>query len=48
MATTHNVLPKTKPWESQELLEPVVKRYQKKGRRLLFSGGAAFGKAEVS
>ena len=31
----------------QELLEPVVKRYQRKGRRLLFRGDAAFGKPEV-
>ena len=26
----------------QELLEPVVKRYQRKGRRLLFRGDAAY------
>ncbi len=31
----------------QELLEPVVKRYQKKGLRLLFRGDAAFGKPEA-
>ena len=31
----------------QELLKPVVKRYQRKGRRLLFRGDAAFGKPEV-
>jgi len=31
----------------QELLEPVVKGYRKKGLRLLFRGDAAFGKPEV-
>ena len=31
----------------QELLEPVVEGYQKKGLRLLFRGDAAFGKPEV-
>ena len=31
----------------QELLEPVVKRYQKKGLRLLFRGDAAFAKPEL-
>jgi len=31
----------------QELLEPVVKGYQKKGLRLLFRGDAAFAKPEV-
>ena len=31
----------------QELLDPVLRRYQKKGRRLLFRGDAAFGKPEV-
>jgi len=31
----------------QEVLDPVVKRYQKRGRRLLFRGDAAFGKPEV-
>src|ERR671919_2301074 len=31
----------------QELLEPVVKRYQKKGLRLLFRGDAAFAKPEM-
>ena len=31
----------------QELLEPVVKRYQKQELRLLFRGDAAFGKPEV-
>ena len=31
----------------QELLEPVVKGYRKKGLRLLFLGDAAFGKPEV-
>jgi hypothetical protein len=31
----------------QELLEPVVKRYQAKGLRLLFRGDAAFAKPEV-
>jgi hypothetical protein len=31
----------------QELLEPVVKRYQKKGLRLLFRGDAAFAKPDV-
>jgi hypothetical protein len=31
----------------QELLEPVMKRYQKKGLRLLFLGDAAFAKPEV-
>ena len=30
----------------QELLEPVVKGYRKKGLRLLFRGDAAFGKPE--
>ena len=32
----------------QELLEPVVKGYQKKGLRLLFRGDAAFAKPELS
>ena len=31
----------------QELLEPVVKGYQKKGLRLLFRGDAAFAKPEL-
>ena len=31
----------------QELLDPVLKRYQEKGRGLLFRGDAAFGKPEV-
>ncbi len=31
----------------QELLEPVVKRYQKKGLRLLFRSDAAFAKPEL-
>jgi hypothetical protein len=31
----------------QELLEPVVQRYQRKGRRLLFRGDAAFAKPAV-
>jgi hypothetical protein len=31
----------------QELLEPVVKRYQEKGLRLLFRGDAAFAKPEL-
>jgi hypothetical protein len=31
----------------QEHLEPVVKRYQKKGLRLLFRGDAAFAKPEL-
>jgi len=31
----------------QELLEPVVKRYQKKGLRLLFRGDAAFAKPDM-
>ena len=31
----------------QEVLEPVVKGYRKKGLRLLFRGDAAFGKPEV-
>jgi len=31
----------------QELLEPVIKRYQKKGLRLLFRGDAAFAKPEL-
>ncbi len=31
----------------QELLDPVLSRYQKKGRRLLFRSDAAFGKPEV-
>ena len=31
----------------QELLDPALRRYQKKGRRLLFRGDAAFGKPEV-
>ena len=31
----------------QELLEPVVKGYRKKGLRLVFRGDAAFGKPEV-
>ena len=34
-------------YDWQELLEPVVKGYRKKGLRLLFRGDAAFGKPEV-